>query len=255
MRGTRSQFMLFGALVLGDVLLAAEVNATNYADASAKSPYFEVEQYVNMDGPGALGYLTLYLRDWLRLHRAIRDQPRLAHRLRHHPLILRAKSPNSAFDWSKQLRYTGIADAAIQHQPTLVYTLHILSYRRATTLRWFLRSRWFRFRLHRRQVYRTRLKTLRLFVDSGDVTTKEDPLYLEPIVVRGQHLRRLCYGIYVTARDANHDRLVLQRYLPSAIVVLRHPLNEPLVRHVWLEPVGGRYFDRLERSSTPQPEP
>jgi hypothetical protein len=177
---------------------------------SAKSRYFEVFEWF---GDGSLAQCW---RGWLQAHRAIKKQPRLAHKLAVHPPRLYGSFWRRDI---KALQELGLTTNQIESQPGRLYTLQLAVYERKSGARWFLSRFWKPRRMQRLRVYERTPKHLQLF-GGGDVDSKDDPLYAVWAVVQKRKMVCVRYGIYESVTDANQDRKTLEKYLGLQLQVL-----------------------------------
>lgn len=227
----------FSTLIVGLclVFLAGRAQASIIHLSKAESKYFTV-----IDDSSSDNTFSPSWRFWLQVHRTIEDSPKLMRKFSKHPLDL------SSHEWSfkslkEKLHEFNLKPDQIEDQPTYVYTLHIASYKKQSSVISFINHFWLAKHLEQRHVYKNTPKRLRLFV-YGEFSFKNDPLYSEQVVVRKQKFTRLSYGVYESKADANADKRILERQLGLTIQILRKSPTKELIRNVWLKPVAGKWF-------------
>ncbi|MDQ3814296.1 MAG: hypothetical protein M3347_10140 [Armatimonadota bacterium] len=219
-----------------------KVQATNAIEASVDSPYFKARKDINMDGDDPYPAIIFYMKSYLQAHRAIHKNLRLAQKL------TRQRPELDKFDQRQlQLKKLNLSQEQIQRQPTYIYTIHILTYIKRSTLHQFVDEHWLRNNLHKHRVYKSQSKKFLLFIASGDVVAKSDPLYLQSVRFKGRKMTRLCYGIYENQDDANRDRRVLERHLGQRLNIIRSELSTEIIDGAWLKSLIGTHIDRWER--------
>ena len=225
----------------GVIASTTQVRATAGIDASVDSSYFKARKDINMNVQGGYPAIILYMRSYLQAHRAIKQNSSLAQKLaRQRPELDRTAH------LSTQLKQLNLDLGQIQRQSDKVYTIHLLTYQRNSTLQQYVNQRWLKNELHLRKVYKSQRKAFIMFIPGGDLVAKSDPLFLEPIVSNGRKMTRVCYGIYEHQADANLDRRLLEKQLGQRLSVIHSQLTTEMIESAWLKSLFGTNIQRWE---------